>query len=351
MIDRDLFQEKRNVWVALAGQVLSLLLHCIFITLFYLHRVTFLYYFNYFSVLLFTALIVITIKQRRYSLGSAIAVAIEVLLHQTAAVRLLGWGYGFEYLFIAISAFFILVYSKRIPIALTLSALSFICLGGSYWLAVVSDPVYTMPEPVKAAMYLINLGSAFFITSAVAFVFSYSVRWYEKILLRDSNTDILTNLANRKRALEFLGEEYSRVQRSGGAFILSIGDIDNFKQINDRYGHHAGDAVLVRTAEAMRHVLRRQDLVARWGGEEFLFIMPDTDLDGGILALEKLRKAIAARDIETDAGCLRVTMSFGLASSTQADGVDPLLKLADQALYQVKQSGKNRVAAAESAVA
>ncbi|MFA6653350.1 MAG: GGDEF domain-containing protein, partial [Candidatus Delongbacteria bacterium] len=122
-----------------------------------------------------------------------------------------------------------------------------------------------------------------------------------------------------------------------------ISDIDNFKTFNDSYGHDCGDFVLVNLANLMRSVLRKQDCIGRWGGEEFIFLMPKTELEGGSLVAEKIRKKIENetfyyRDIK-----LNITMTFGVNVFDAIMDIDYCINKADEALYQGKSKGKNCV--------
>ncbi len=165
---------------------------------------------------------------------------------------------------------------------------------------------------------------------------------YEK-LEQLARTDPLTQLSNRRDMMEKIEYEQRRCDRSGNSFVLCISDIDHFKSINDTYGHDAGDYVLVEISKLMTSMLRKQDIVARWGGEEFLLFFPDTPLEGGVIATEKVRQSIAEHRFEFQQQVIKVTMTLGLCEYNQGMKIDACLKKADQALYRGKQSGRNQV--------
>jgi diguanylate cyclase (GGDEF)-like protein len=125
--------------------------------------------------------------------------------------------------------------------------------------------------------------------------------------------------------------------------------LDHFKRVNDKYGHAAGDRVLVAITAAIRKLLRDIDVFGRLGGEEFAILLPETDLAGGGATAERLRAAIAETAIDTGNAVLKVTISIGVTLLSQADReLDALLKRADDAMYEAKRNGRNRVVAAPS---
>jgi diguanylate cyclase (GGDEF)-like protein len=158
-------------------------------------------------------------------------------------------------------------------------------------------------------------------------------------------TDDLTQLANRRRFEEALEHEISRVRRFGGTLALVVSDIDDFKTVNDRYGHQLGDEVLRAFAEIIRAAVRAVDLPARPGGEEFAVILPETDLEEACLVAERLRTGLRDRSVELPGTELRVTASFGVASYSEGMSATDLFAVADAALYEAKAQGKNRVVA------
>ena len=139
--------------------------------------------------------------------------------------------------------------------------------------------------------------------------------------------------------------------RFGGSLALVFADLDWFKDVNDRHGHPSGDAVLREFAAVLQETVRDVDLAGRWGGEEFLLILPGTDLSGGAQVAERIRVALAGRIVLTSAGTpIPVTASFGVAATPPATTAAELFSAADAALYEAKRNGKNRVETAPEAV-
>lgn len=154
--------------------------------------------------------------------------------------------------------------------------------------------------------------------------------------------DVLTGLINRQRMQELLEQECARQDRHGGAFSVAIIDLDFFKRINDTYGHQAGDHVLKGLAEAASGVLRNVDVVARWGGEEFLVLFPATPASPAGIGLQRLRSHLQSAPILLDHPGLHVNFSAGLAEHLTEESIDALLERADRALYQAKGQGRGQ---------
>ncbi len=153
-------------------------------------------------------------------------------------------------------------------------------------------------------------------------------------------TDKLTQLPNRVKIDELLELELARTGRSGQEFSILILDIDFFKSINDTHGHQAGDIVLKEFAVTVKDSLRKTDTVGRWGGEEFLIVVPAVGIEAATVMAEKLRRIIETKQFT---GVPGITCSFGITSSVPGDSVTAMIKRADQALYRAKNAGRNRV--------
>lgn len=160
-----------------------------------------------------------------------------------------------------------------------------------------------------------------------------------------ANTDELTRLPNRRRMTEVLYQEVSRTQRTQKTFAIINFDIDYFKKINDQYGHAAGDAILCLVPEIVRKVLRTPDVCARWGGEEFLILLPETGLDGARRVAERLRTTFEQHSVAYGDKLLNATISLGVSEFRNARNLDECLKQADKNLYEAKAAGRNCVIA------
>lgn len=163
-----------------------------------------------------------------------------------------------------------------------------------------------------------------------------------EVLRASSQTDPLTGLLNRRGMLEALQIEHSRLGRSGRGYVIALLDLDHFKRINDTWGHECGDAVLKEIAEHFRATLRNTDVVSRWGGEEFLFLLPDSGLAGGRILVEKVRRHIANTPFMHKAKRIPVTVTAGVCEADFGLSITQVLSEADNALYEGKRNGRNQ---------
>ena len=164
-------------------------------------------------------------------------------------------------------------------------------------------------------------------------------------LREKADHDPLTGLLNRAAICEVLNHELARTFREGRPMCVTMGDLDHFKSVNDRYGHLAGDIVLREAAQRFQECSRPYDAVGRYGGEEFLFVIPGCDTEEGAALAERVREEIAAEPVDTSGGMISMTISLGVAS-TQGIGKaneQTLIQAADEALYRAKDGGRNRV--------
>lgn len=220
----------------------------------------------------------------------------------------------------------------------------------------VAVVVFQFPElPLVTAEYSTDFKIRFFATltfeSILCFVLEASRLKARHELMElarahqhAARTDELTGLSNRRDMQHRLNEEYSRYRRSGHHFSIVLIDLDFFKRINDNYGHDAGDSVLRSFSELMQNVIRQTDVAARWGGEEFLILLPDTSLLQALTLAERLRSEVANAEFCFAGQRMPITISAGICSIAKTGTVDELLKQADVHLYNAKEDGRNRVA-------
>jgi diguanylate cyclase (GGDEF)-like protein len=176
----------------------------------------------------------------------------------------------------------------------------------------------------------------------------------ESLAARDSlrrlaSHDFLTGIRNRNSILEELQREFDRSVRTGKGVAVAMADLDHFKQVNDTYGHPVGDKVLAEVARRMAAELRSYEAIGRYGGEEFLIVLSECDLEGAECMAQRVRNALASKPAEVHGALIPVTVSIGVAATDQwTHPTEALLvELADFALYKAKRLGRNRVELAE----
>jgi diguanylate cyclase (GGDEF)-like protein len=164
-------------------------------------------------------------------------------------------------------------------------------------------------------------------------------------LLQIAGADFLTQLPNRRSAMRFLEQTHALFKRHSRPYSIAMFDIDHFKSVNDTYGHDAGDKVLQSVSSTMKILFRETDMFARFGGEEFIAILPETSMSGAVILAEKIRIMLESAPIDLDDGTtLYKTTSIGVAESSVNDAdVSKVINRSDEALYKAKDDGRNRV--------
>jgi diguanylate cyclase (GGDEF)-like protein len=188
---------------------------------------------------------------------------------------------------------------------------------------------------------LLALVALMLLTLVLARPLLRAFRWTEE-QASEARIDALTGLANRRALEEILSAEISRAQRFEHDLALVVLDLDRFKEINDSFGHAAGDVMLRAVSRLLTSLARQGDTVARWGGEEFVVVLPETDLPGAQRFAERLRRTIELHEV----GDMKTSASCGVATMLPEDSAEQLLGAADRALYQAKSNGRNRTESA-----
>jgi diguanylate cyclase (GGDEF)-like protein len=162
-------------------------------------------------------------------------------------------------------------------------------------------------------------------------------------LRRLAEVDALTGAFNRRAFLTLLDKALSHVQRTGAELPVLVIDLDNFKKINDTWGHQRGDEALCHFVDLAQRCLRKEDILGRLGGEEFAIFLPDVGSAGVLAVAERLRALVEARPLEVARRSVPMTVSIGIATATPGDTAQSVLQRADAAMYAAKERGRNRV--------
>lgn len=221
------------------------------------------------------------------------------------------------------------------------------------WLFIVALPVTLfMIAALWAGLPMLTILAVFIAPGLLMFVTCVLMAFVRKVategflarqqLQEMATTDSLTGLLNRRAFMPLLRQEQVRAQRSEQPFSVILADLDKFKVVNDTWGHEAGDDVLRQAAARLKSALRQQDVLCRWGGEEFLILLPETDAPGALNVAEKCRKQLQGCPMDMSGTTHTQTISLGVACFDGIESVELLVSRADEALYQAKENGRNR---------
>ncbi len=322
--------------------VIACVAHLSFIVLFDAIGVTVLAWANVASVLVFALAAWLT-RQGRAVLALQL-MGLEILLHGTVATALIGWTAGFHCYIVLIIPVAILstVFRPRTKAVVAVGAgLYDIGLDMAYR---VATPAIEVAPDTLAVLHHFNQASTLLILGLLSMAYFRLVKRAEEGLRELACTDPLTHLRNRRSAMEMAQREAAVFQRGGQPLAVVIGDVDHFKHVNDQHGHAVGDTALRAIARVLREGVREVDHVARWGGEEFLVLLPATDTGEALRVCERLRQGVQVLSTQNLGGvALPLTITLGVAVLQPGESIEQVLVRADRALYEGKQAGRNRV--------
>ena len=209
---------------------------------------------------------------------------------------------------------------------------------------------YSIGVNFQNGFELMNYITAFLVFVVLSATYALAAMSLEK-KLREKNIELeaisridpLTGLSNRRDILDKIVLERGKIARCPSPCCIILSDIDFFKKINDSYGHDFGDFVLEELSRLFKSSLRIQDHVCRWGGEEFLLVLPDTETSGAVIVAEKIRSLVSGHTFTLNSISISLTMTFGVAEYDPKIEIEESIKRADQLLYQGKNKGRNRV--------
>lgn len=335
------------MFLALLGVVACVagLTHFCLLLLFAATGVTALAQVNVASVLCYV--LAASLLHRGWPSAAMMLMGAEIIAHGLMAVAVIGWQSGF-YFYIVLIIPVIIVNSLLSPVPKGVLAVGVGLLYlGMDWRWRNATPYMDAPRAVLDALYYFNLTSTLVILGVLSTVYFQLVMNAQKRLRDVARTDPLTQLRNRRYAMEAAQLEAARVQRGAGPLAVLLGDIDHFKVINDTHGHEVGDEALKAVAEVLRGGVREVDHVARWGGEEFLVLLPGTDAGEALAVAERLRAGVHAVSVPAAHGW-SMGITLGVSVMVPGETFEQALQRADRALYQGKAAGRNRVVLAST---
>ena len=269
---------------------------------------------------------------------AVILLSIEVIAHASLATYFLGWDSGFHYYFIPFILFIFINHKQSLlVIGIEVLVIFFFYL----WLLLTTsglDYQSNVPIEIIDGFQYMNIAINFLAIGLLGYGLRTSSMRAEWEMEQLAITDSLTGIYNRRKMYEMIQLEKTRSEKF---FVLVMGDLDFFKRINDQYGHDCGDTVLKDVTQLMKKTLRKQDVLSRWGGEEFVLLLPETDISGAKRVIDLLRKEIGSYKFQCQSKPFSITMTFGMVLFDGNQSVETALKNADELLYKGKEKGRN----------
>ena len=309
------------------------------------------------SALVFTTILSIDPQEKADLIHVYVILLLELMIVTFVEVTMLGWNCGLgTYYFAAVASTFYYSYMTtaknglRHSMPLVLSLLVILCYLFNYALMQFIPPILPMESAFWAqVIFVFNTIAGFGIIIIFSYLFIWEIHHKNNILTKQNalldelaNKDPLTKLYNRRSMNEFMDARMEQLKKTGKRFTMVLADIDDFKKVNDTYGHDAGDLVLVKVAEIITSNVEEGDSICRWGGEEILILLNDP-LEMASIKAEKIRKAIETTVIKFEDKDIHVTMTFGITESVPGYRIEHLIQQADDKLYYGKKHGKNQV--------
>lgn len=306
-------------------------------------------------VILFYSFIYRNVKIGRRIVLSYILTFMELTVQILMGTLMIGWGAGFAmYIFCVVAVSFYMLMSVTniqnklaIPPLVTVACLIFYVVLYRY--SYTEPAYYDIGESGRRAFYIFNAVVTFLLLGALSDCFVLEIIGSQNLLtLKNRNlehiagVDPLTGLLNRRYMEEYLEEAMDQAKQKGTRFSLIMGDIDNFKKINDTYGHDCGDQALVHVAQIMKQCVRDNDAVCRWGGEEFLILIQG-NMEIAAAIGERIRTMIEEQIVVYHEVPVPFTITFGVSTYVPGYRMETLIHIADERLYGGKQNGKNQV--------
>lgn len=344
------FDKTHEKTIYVIGLVSCLCAHISYFFIFHMLNIKEMMYFNIGSIAFYiVALIFVPILKNDKSMLLYLS-DLEIIAHAAYATYLLGWKPDFGMFLLLIIPATFLTQGKRfyIPFIVT-----FISMAIYIYLKFVITDETVLKYPLEdagmlRAMHMINvfIGAFVMLFASASYMLQREYMEYQLVSQRETfknlaSIDPLTQLYNRRAMNENIRTIRRECPTPSTSYVIGIGDIDNFKKINDTYGHDIGDKVLVYVANLFISLIPKGGYAARWGGEEFLFVIPEATIKDGVEFTEKIHKSLRAHIFEIEDCEFGVTMTFGVNTGIQTDKIDSVITKADKRLYKGKNNGKN----------
>lgn len=331
-------------------------IHLIITCVFFIYHIPALFYYNTLITIIYASLGVSAGWKENFNLIFYFSF-LEIVFHSVFATLLVGWNWGFMIYIISLVAltfYFTMAlegFKRKLRYPFFASIFITIVFIVTHLICQQMQPVYRdiAPPSFVAAYYCFNSFIAFAMCFFFSMLFTLDVRYMQNKLMKENisldeiaSRDPLTGLLNRRSMENHLNRVMEHAKRTGEQFCVVMADIDDFKIVNDTYGHDCGDKVLIAVSETIQNLMGTEDYLCRWGGEEFLMLIR-TDNSCCVKTAEIIRSAIASISIPYEGNSVSITMTFGVSPHIPGYSMEKLIQIADENLYKGKKNGKNQV--------
>lgn len=346
-----LFTHASSKNIYLFSDIVFMLVHFLFIFCFKYLGVNEMVFFNIGSVTIYAILAVLIYKVKDPTPIICVAL-IEIVTHAVLATVYVGWLYGFAmYIVCAVPIpFFLnfkrdyLAYAFSLSMVTVFAVLKAVTSGDNH-------VIYQLDNlRAQTVFYIMNSLFSFILIIAISAVYRAFMRFshlrlkaQNEKLTKLATVDPLTQLFNRRAMMDFLKTIHEQSRKSGAGYTIAMCDIDNFKMVNDNYGHDCGDAALIGISSIIASTVPAEGYVCRWGGEEILFVIPNSSLQKATDIAEKIRSALENKSFEENGSQFNITATFGVCECSGTQSYEKAISTADKYLYCGKQKGKNCV--------
>lgn len=284
----------------------------------------------------------------KLSIAGGFLSTFTIMVTSSILVLKLGWESGFQYYLLCLCPLIFLSGIIKMRLKITVNAVCialFILLGQTDIFGMLPSETFNWIAEANNLFIFASISIIIFHYSHAVRKHDFNLRAVNTKLSTLAETDQLTGLYNRRYILKAIEQEMALYEINQKPFTVAIADVDDFKKINDCFGHNEGDKALSAIAQNIKSVLRKEDVVARWGGEEFIFLLPQTSLAQSLIAMEKVRNAISRLNMFHQKYNYSLTVTIGVSTYNGRQKLKDLFKRADSNLYAGKQSGKNKAVA------
>lgn len=333
------------------GAVGCLVGHIIYFIMFRLMDAVILERYNYFSVAFYICLLYFITRSERGNEKFIFYALAEILVFACLGIYCTGWGNGFAMfmLFIVPIPFYLPLKRMLAPFVFTFVDMIIFVVMKLFMIG--RNGIYSLDSEFAVnAVYLINMlfGLIIILYISSIYMFSREITKYKitaknESLQKLASVDPLTQLFNRRAMMDFLKMIQNASSEAGKSYVIGLGDVDDFKHVNDTYGHNTGDEVLRQVSGIMAECVPSEGYICRWGGEEFLFAVPSADCAAGVRFANDIRTKVGSKVFHDEKGDFRITVTMGVCEVAAGEDFEHGITVADNRLYKGKTSGKNCV--------